>query len=77
MPDVVDGIHQRGHAFEAEAECEARINGRVNAAGLKDIRMDHSRTAEFDPARAFAGTTPFAFEFPCAVTFEAREIKLG
>lgn len=23
MPDVVDGIHKRGHTFESEAECES------------------------------------------------------
>lgn len=77
MPDVVDVIHQSAHAFEAEAECEAGINRRINSARPKNIRMDHSRAAELYPASAFAWTAALTVDLTGSVTAKAREIELG
>src|ERR1041385_6024253 len=39
--------------------------------------MDHSGTAELDPAGAFARAAAFAFEYAGSVAFETREIELS
>ena len=73
--NVVERIHQAAHSLQTEAERETRINRRVNAAGAQNIWMNHSRTAELDPARTFARTAAFAVENSRTVTFEARKIE--
>ncbi len=74
--NIVERIHQRTHSLQAEAEGEARINLRVNIAGSQNIRVNHSRTAEFNPARTFARATAFVFKRAGAAAFETGKIKL-
>ena len=71
VPDVVDVVHQRGHAFEAEAEGEPGVFLRVDTDGTEHVRVHHSRAAELYPAGAFARAAALAFELAGAVTFEA------
>src|SRR4030095_16700071 len=77
MPDVVNGIHQRCHSFEAETECEAGIDCWIDIARSKHIRVHHTRAAKLDPAGAFARAATLASQFARPVTDEAGKIKLG
>ena len=45
-----------GHALEADAEGEAGVDLRVNAAVLEHLRVHHAGAEQLDPALALAGT---------------------
>ena len=77
MPDVVNVVHQSAHAFEAETECKAGIDRRVDTACAKHIRMDHSRAAELYPAGTFAWAAAFSVDLACTVTSETGKVELS
>lgn len=75
LPDVVNVVHKRGHSLETETKGETGIFSWVNFAGPKDIRMDHTRTAELYPARAFARAASLAIRAAAPAADKAGEIK--
>ena len=77
MPDVVDIEHHRCHSFQAKTEREARVNGRINAAGAQHVWVDHSRASKLDPARAFARAAAVVADAARSMTDKAREIEFG
>src|SRR5437868_5771199 len=72
-PDVVDLILQHRNPLDAHAEREPAYFLGVVTDGFEDIRVDHSRTENFDPARALADAAVAAL----AGTAKTADVHLG
>ena len=51
MPDMVYLVAHHHQPVQAEAEGEARVSLRVDAAGLEDLRVNHSAATKLHPLR--------------------------
>ena len=73
MADVVNSVFHHRKSLDTAAECEARINFRVDSAVLQNLRVDHAAAQIFDPAGLLAYAAPFAFADPAfEIKFETR-----
>src|SRR5262249_31571941 len=70
QPDIVEFVHQRGHAIDSETKRETGIPLRIDTHCAQDVRMHHAGTTQLDPTRVFADATT------TALAFETTEIKL-
>ena len=78
VADVVNSVFHHRKSFDTAAECEARIDFRVDSAVFQNLRVDHSAAKIFDPACLFAYAAAFAFadsafEIKFETGFDERE----
>ena len=53
-PDVVDAVSHHHQTIEAQAEGEAVVDVRIDAAEAQNVGVSHAAGQKFHPARAFA-----------------------
>ncbi len=58
---IVDAVLEHCSALDAKSESKSCIALRVDAESFKDVRMDHTCTAEFQPAASLAERAASAF----------------
>lgn len=49
VAEIIDAVSHHGDAFDSESECESAEFAGVDAVSFKDIGVDESGTAEFNP----------------------------
>jgi hypothetical protein len=48
--NVIQFVHQSAHAVDAESKGKAGKFFRIDTGAAQNVRMDHARPAQFDPA---------------------------